>query len=738
MVAEKAKTIRFSHPFGRQFDLETQEGYDRTAITVPNLSVIGAVRDRAKNKIEETIIKGFTDREEREREWEVFIALYRGIRLSGMVRSNADVNVPEGFKIVEAWTRRLTRATFNRTPWFQADGHTRPDEANAEKIVEFQIDQLRQMKFPIKWKRFCRTLCMLGTSVALVNWAYMLKRVNFSERIIEDKKERGVTMTRHVTTKFPEESKRLFLFDNPDFRPFTMFDVIADAFNSDIQLGTFAGHKSIMTRRQIKHMMDRGLYRKAPELDDATGISASQKDDRVSRWLRFDPDSNTTVKATDEFEVIEYWGPFKPTEDDEERDYVLTMTRQSEVVLQVRENPFFHGQRPYVAGQFIQDPDDRFYGIGLMETTASLQIELNDTRNMMLNAKDLIVNPMLEIDESADVSDEHLFAEAGRVIRVRQIGHIKQLTMPDTTLAAFRTESIIKADIQEATSSPQSLVGAPQRGDETATENQNRLREANSAIEELLMDLSDTVLTPFLHQMYFLNMQFIREERVFRTLGPSSRRSGELFKVLSPDDLVGQYDFRIVGFRDFAMRGTKVAQVRSMMDGLSRFPQLFQAMDIVEVGREIIRDIFDEEVAGRFFPDLRDEDLLTPDEEHELLKLGRKIPVDRRDNHQTHLARHATAINQEAGEFNASQLLFLIAHNENHMTHLQREQMLIDRQLQQAQVQAQLQQIAGGQQPDGRGQAGGSPQVQTVPNPGAGQAIEAQQAQISGAGPEGA
>ncbi len=741
MVQSAPSTVRFSHPFGQELDAKIQEKYDRTAISTPNFAVLRDVAERAVAKVETTAVQGFTDRQEREREWEVFIALYKGVRLSGMVHSNAEVNVPQAYQIIEAWTRKMVRATFNRDPWFTAGGFTRLDEENGEKIVEFTIDQMRHTKFPINWKRWCRTLCQLGTSAGMVSWEYARRKINFAERFIEDRKVRGVTVERFVRHKFPAEAKRTFVFDNPMFRPIRMVDFIADQFNWDVQAGTYAAHRRILTRAKLKELQDRGGFVNVNELDDRPGLSPQQKTDRIQRWINFEPDQTVTVNATDEFEIIEYWGPFQTTEDDEEKEYVITMVKDHNIILRIQENPFWHGMRPYVVGQFVQDEDARLYGIGIMEMIASLQIELNDTRNMNLNAKDLILNPMMQISEDADVPEEHMYAEAGRVIRVRNMGQIAPIAFADPSLTGFRHEASTKADMEATASAPKALVGAPQAGDETATENVNRIREANEAIVEIMSDVSDQVLTPILNMMYYLNMQFVREERVYRVLGPTSRRSGELFKVLQPEDLAGNYDFRIIGIRDFATRGMRAQQMRGFLDAFSRFPQVQQRMDVLEVAKEMALDLFDETRAARFFPSLRQKDLMTPDEEHELMKLGRKVMPNERDNHQAHIARHLAAINDPQGILDEGQLLFLIAHNENHILFLQRQQLAIDQAIQTAQTRARIQAAAMGgvQQPGpGGGQnGGGSRPRQVVPNASAPQAPEAQQAQISGAGPEG-
>ena len=741
MTTTAQRTIRFSHPFGRELDADIQAKYDRTAISTPNFAILRDVADRAVVKVTQTAIQGFLDRQEREREWEVFIALYKGVRLSGMVHSNAEVNVPQSYQIIETWTRKLVRATFNRDPWFTAGGFTRLEEQNGEKIVEFMIDQLRQTKFPINWKRWCRTLVMLGTSPALVSWDYARRKINFAERFIEDRKERGVTIERFVRHKFPSEAKRTFVFDNPDFRPLRLFDFIGDQFTWDIQKGTYAAHRSILTRAKLKELQDRGGFLNVDQLDDRPGLSAQQKTDRVRRWIDYEPDQAVTVTATDEFEIIEYWGPFQTTPDDEEKEYVITMVKDHNIILRIQENPFWHGLRPYVVGQYVLDEDGKLYGIGIMEMIASLQIELNDTRNMNLNAKDLILNPMMQVSEDADVPDEHLYAEAGRVIRVRNIGQIAPIAFADPSLTGFRHEGAIKADMEETSSSPKSLVGAPQAGDETATENINRIREANEAVVEILADVSDNVLTPMLTMFYYLNMQFVREERVYRILGSASRRTGELFKVLQPEDLAGNYDFRIVGVRDFAVRGMRVQQMRGFLDAFSRFPKVQQQMDAVAVAKEVALDLFDEQRASLFFPDMRQDELMTPDEEHELIKLGRKVMPSDRDNHQAHIARHMAAINDPDARLDEGQLLFLIAHQENHILFLQRQQLAIDQAIQNAQTQARIQAAAqaGMAQPGpGGGQnGGGSRPRQVVPNEAAGQAAEAQQAQIGGEGPEG-
>lgn len=731
------KTVTFSHQFGQELDLDTQKKYDATAITVPNLAGDQRVAERAKRKVEETLIQSFEDRVERETEWEIFIALYRGFRITGSVRSNADVNVPETRKAVEVWTRRLHKSTFLQQKWFEAEGTTIEEDKRADDITEFMLDQIRRDKFPLKWKHFLRQLCILGTSAAIVNWDYVTRRVNFSERIIKDKKERGLTVSRKVEVRFPKKDSRVFVLDNPKFQPLSMFDFAADPHHWDVQEGTFAGHRTVMTRIKLKQLQSRGAFLNVEKLDDLGGLTPAQRKDLVGRFLisTIEPDHATHVAATDEFRIVEYWGPFQPTEGSEECEYVITMEKEHGVVLQVRLNPLWHGRRPYVVGQFTHDERASLYGVGVVEPIATLQIELNDTRNMLLNAKDLIVNPMLEIGEDADIPDEMLFAQAGRILRVRQVGQIRPVGFADPTLTALRTESITKADILETANTPLALVGAPQRGDETATENVNRTREANSAMEDVLLDLGDQVLQPYVDMVYFLNLQFIREERVFRKLGRRARSGDELFKVLQPEDLVGQYEFQVLGLRDSSLKGLRSQQLRGMLDALSRYVPLGLTLDVNAVGRKFAEDIFDDQTARLFFPDLEQEPRPTPQEEHEFLQLGRRLDVDPRDDHQLHLQAHQAVLQNKSSRLNMTQHLHLDAHIQNHIIALQRQIQEINMAVRASGLQAELAQQQPGAAPT-NGQGGSRP-VQVVPNQGVPQAPEAQQAQIGGQAPGG-
>lgn len=735
----KQPDVQFTHPIGDEHEAETQFKYDRAALTTRNLAGTQAIHDRAKTHVEQTIIQAFNDRQQREIEWSVFLSLYKGIPLQGAVRSNAQVNVPEVFKAVEARTREIMNATFSREPWFQAMGLSQLDEDNADTIAQVLWHQAIDIKFPLLWEQFARMLSIYGTSAALVPWQYRRRRINFSERVVKDVFKQGVSIDRKVEIKYPEDNKRELVHDGPGFEPLNIFDWAADPFARDIQKGTFIGHRTLMTRNQLKHMQERGLYMNVPSLADKPGISPQRKMELVAKWLDFDADRSFTARSTDEFRIIEFWGIFAPLDGREEREYVITMAEDHGIILQVRENFYWHGWRPYLVAQHTIDPESRLYGIGIVEPIASLQLELNDTRNLLLNAKDLSINPMLEISDAADVNTDTLIAEAGRVIHTAVPGHINPIRISDNSIVGFNTETIIKQDIRETATSPSTLSGARERGDETATENINRLREAKSAIESIAVNLADMILVPMLNMWTTLNQQFIREERIFRLLGMRARRNGQLFRVITKDDLAGQYDFRWLGLRDFATRGARIQATRGFLDALSRFIPLGLQMDVGAVARAMASEIFDESIAETFFPDLRPEEILTPSDEHEMLLVGRRFDVLPPDDHITHIEAHAEFLRKAISRLNVEQQLELMAHIENHNVALQRLMVRFSNQIQGQQVQEQLAGTAPGgpeslrPQPGQNG--GGQRPVQVVPNLGAPQAPEAQQAQISGGGP---
>ena len=734
-MTEKASTTTFIHPKGKELDARITTLYDKGAIQVTNFAVSddSEFQGRVRGQIENTLQRAWNDREALEEDWEIFKALFDLVNLDTSIRSNANVHVPEVVKAVNIRVRELMIAVFSRDSWARAIGLNRASQEKARHVTELQLNQLRDEKFPVKFKQWVKTLVMYGTSCALQDWGHLPKRVNAATVTIVDIDEHN----KQVTINAPSDEDRNKNISQPIFMPFPIWDWVADPNCFDVQRGTFVGHRAILTRNQVQALADAGVYKNIKQLEARPIPPFRRSRDLVARHLIDQIQDVQTAQATDEFEIWEVWCPFKLPNTDKERECVLTIERNSMTILRVSENPFWHGMRPYMAAQFEQDEDGALYGRGIIEPIASLQMELDDTRNLSLIAKDLLVNPMFEADISVDLAGERLIASPGRILPAG----LKPVQMNDGTYIAFRHEQTIKADIREVVSTPQALSGGSQSGDETATENTNRIQEAKSDVVEIAKDIGDLCLLPMLNMRHGLNAQFMREERTFRTIGAPARRGEPLFTIIDPTDLIGQFHYEWRGLRDFAVKGKRTSTMKIIMDSFARFPDL--KMDSNAVARAMVQEIFDEEDANAFFPDLQEDSKLAPTFEHELAMQGQELLVHPLDDHALHARAHKQFLQNPPKGMSLLKQLALDAHFINHMAELQK-QMEAQRKEQQRLLQEQqaINAQQGGpvqqRQPGRNGQQGGSAPRQVIPNPSAPQAPEAQLAQISGAGPDGA
>ena len=739
-MVERAGTVTFTHPGGKELDDKITRLYEEGAIAVTNFasSEDPGFIERVHKKVDDTLTAAWMDREELEQDWELFKALYDLINLDTAVRSNVDVHVPEVLKAVDIRVRELSLAIFSRDSWARAIPMDRASEKKAPKVTQFMLDQMRVEKFPVKFKQWLKGLVMYGTGCAVQTWDGMPKRVNAAEIEVEEL-ENG---QKKVTIRKSDDAARNMRIGQPTFMPVRIFDFVGDPNHFDVQKGTFVGHRVIMTRNQLLAMEDAGIYMNTRSIEATDIFLRPRHDDIIARHLTDELRHRDTTAATEQFEVWEVWVPFLLPETDRERECVITIERNSRTILRVSENPFWHAFRPYLVSQYIQDEDGGLYGRGVIEPIASLQMELDDTRNLALIAKDLLVNPMFTAPIEVDLPSERLIAIPGRILPPG----IQPIPFVNNTFTAFQHEAVIKGDIREVVTTPAALSGAGQAGDETATENISRIQEAKSDTAEIARDISDLVLLPMLNMRHALNVQFMREERVFRKIGIGARPGEPLFDVIEPEDLIGDYMYEWEGLRDFAVKGKRVGLMRQVLDSLSRFPQLMQDQDAVDQGaiaRDMVTELFDAATAAKFFPDLREKDILPAQLEHEMLALGGELSVHSLDNHFDHINIHKSFLRSPPKGFGIVKQGHLEAHVQSHLVEAQKQVNQLMRRAQQQQALAAqagpMGAPAGGGPLPGqpRGQGGSRPR-ETVVSSLAPQAPEAQEAQISGAGVMGA
>lgn len=235
-------------------------------------------------------------------------------------------------------------------------------------------------------------------------------------------------------------------------------------------------------------------------------------------------------------EILEFW-----TDDNR----VITVANRK-AILRVIENPYDHGQKPFVRVVDILN-EHEFWGTGEIQPLEGLQDYMNAQINQRIDNVRLVLNKMfgVNVKEIADMSD--LESRPGGVVRITSDIPVRDVLMPidfgDITGSAY-TEVAEAERFSEKVSS----VGAYQIGVETPSTNRTAtgaslMNEAGNSRFSLKTRLMELIgLRPLARQFGSLLQQYVSEEKVIRI---TEQQGGFQFIPFSPESIQGALDYDI-------------------------------------------------------------------------------------------------------------------------------------------------------------------------------------------------
>lgn len=332
----------------------------------------------------------------------------------------------------------------------------------------------------------------------------------------------------------------------------------------------------------------------------ATGSSWSRwnNEDGDARNPQDKPQSTKTVYA----EVIEYY--------DLKRNEVSTFCRNGDdpkgttsdggFLIKPEKMPYEFGH-PFVMLRNYEIPDT-FYPMGDVQQIESLQLELNETRNQMLNYRKKFRRAWL-YDESRFSRDGVAALESENdnvMIPVMEGGSPADAIAPVppsiTPPEFFDQSAMISGDIDRISGvSDYQRGGQQQNIKRTATEAAMIQDSANARAQDRLAKI-ELVLAECGERIVQLMQQFLTEEQMVRIVTMPVKG----WVKIDPDRIAGQFDYEVVGgstepqnetFRRQAAMQTVDLSMPFMEAGIVNMPALYQ---------KLLRDGMGMKDAGRY------------------------------------------------------------------------------------------------------------------------------------------
>lgn len=491
-------------------------------------------QEESREKRKNLVLSRFRWSEQWRRPWDDkwlrWYKTFRGIvpKLPEGEEDRSNLHIPYTYSTVDAVRAKLLTACFANRPYVSfvpKDADDVENAKNMETLVDSQMNRT-DVEFMVRMYTLITDMLIYGGCPYEVGWRYEPRKIKRKVPMVD---ESGILLG------YEEQEIEVVNWDDPDFQPFMIDDLYPDPEGTSIDDCSWVIRRRYITRKELEAKIDEGIYKvKDLEAINQAGDRISEgKQDRLAAIGAADAYADEADVGGRRYELLEMW----------EDDRVTTVINRTEVIRD-EENPFWHGKKPFGFAKF--DPlNGEFYGISLVEVIEHLQAELNTTRNQRIDATSQTINRMWIVLKGMGLEPADLVSRPNGIIWVDSMEEVpKEVEFKPPDPAAYQEESIIKADIQEATSTYNEARGAPSDTKRTATENAIRERSTNIRFETKLRIFEALGLKRLGFFYDQLNQQFIDDIRSIRISGEDG---GYEWQEMRPEDIAGRFEYQPAG-----------------------------------------------------------------------------------------------------------------------------------------------------------------------------------------------
>lgn len=621
-----------------------------------NYASDAVLADRALNWLKKVSFEVRTRRQVLDMRYMQFYNAYRCNFDVRFYEGTSQVYIPQLRKQIDMLVAKMKQTLFPTEDLLDAEP-TIPEMLNESEVItsfmQWQID--KKVKLKGKIPRFLRQFLMYGWCPVKCIWEQESRKVVGLEKEEQPVMKRVtdpitgeklLEPTGKTRTKVYQAEKELVLKNNPTFEPIDVFawymypvtcNSIEEAY------GCFEVSKQPIASLQEKGR--KGDY-------ENTGLLKRDhaEDSYLWQWAqeqRLITDGLTNVDMQDQIPactVIEYWGKFNwGTEDEpDEQPTVITTAGNNSICLQIRKNPFYDQQIPYLQARFCELQNES-YPSGLIEPLITLQYFLNDTLNQTFDALLYEINPIIKYDPGRVVNANTIAFAPGAMWALTDPTAAVFERPPDVSQIGFNAAAQMK-QVMEEFAGPANI---PLAGRKAATHIQAIQQEYSIPVIEMCQNIELDVFNPWLKMAYVRNQQFVEDEEVFMVTG---KRGVKYFERLRPEMLVGDYNFYWKGSSQSTNIHVKTQQKFQFLQSAAPLQPLL-AQEGVKLGvSKILRSIWTEGL-GFDGGDLVIEEAaqdrgIDPQIENVLLNLGKYVPISTLDDHKMHIQVHSQALQQ--------------------------------------------------------------------------------------------
>lgn len=552
-----------------------------------------------------------------------FYRQYRGIPGRKNYEGLANVFVNETLEACESISAQEVQTIFSEPNNVMIVGRERTDERKAHLIERLMGYYFERSGFKSKMIRQVRQKNKYGTTFAKICWTY-------EKKSMMGKDQKGNLTQGDKITK-----------DYPDMEYIDLLDVAFDPGKPDIDKMDWVIIRKRVSWDYIKERERNALY---------SAEQVLKMDKSVKKEFNYLGNKNQRMQSVginysnfdlQEYEILECWGkvPIWWVEDDidpNSPEATETVEAVIEVVvkgptLRIERNPYWHQEKPFVMGHFIQ-VDDEAWGMGVCEISECLQQELNDKRNQLLDHATEQIAPPLIKNRNANIDKKQIKLSPFQIIDSDLSGDqaLTPMRLGGNPLENVQMDSIIKQDIRNQTGATNPVQGVPTGKDQTAFEISTLQSRGSARINISTIDFSEKFLKRAYKLMFAMVQQYMNVETAVRIVG----KDGITWEQVSPEDVQMDADLIPKVSTDLDNRSIMRNQMIQFITGIAPF---YPRINIFKLVRKVY-ELFGFEDAEEVVPEPDTErgvHELTIEQDIQVLTMGQKIEVKFWEDHLT-------------------------------------------------------------------------------------------------------
>ena len=311
-----------------------------------------------------------------------------------------------------------------------------------------------------------------------------------------------------------------------------------------------------------------GVYENLDQIEEQNNMSLEDQKERRGR-----------------VEVVEWWW----RDGDMMR---LTVIANRQVIIRDCASPFWHGQFPFVVANIMPTPFN-FRGKSIVEIINDLQIALWELQNQRIDNSKFMANAAMFVDPNTEQQDLRLYPGAVIPLRPDQV----QAWVPNISILqpSVQAEEMLKGDLQNITGAVGYLSGASntQIDQTTAT----GISVISNMAAKRIIRMKQQIMFAMRRageQQIALNQQLLPGPVAVRI----DREADEEWRLVTPADIQGQYDFRVEDANESLMRQERRAEALAFANWFGQNYMLLTQSGVTPNMRRVAEDViqaFDED-----------------------------------------------------------------------------------------------------------------------------------------------